>query len=168
MAKGRRHPASSGDEQERVNCFPTTSHRRTAVVRGQGFTLCSRAAQVWPAWSKRAFSSKEQKCTHISSRRREPTGWTQGRGAILCTNITVSLLHPSGHPRLRSASSLAPPAQLKTSCTWTHPSRAPGVTRTPSHMALLIQSQERVNLAVDQMTFLVQSADAGDVKNDAM
>ena len=34
--------------------------------------------------------------------------------------------------------------------------------------SLLIQIQEKVNLAVDQMTILVQSADAGDVKNDAM
>lgn len=168
MAKGRRHPASSGDEQERVNCFPTTSCRRTAVVRGQGFTLCSRASQVWPAWSKRAFSSKEQKCTHISSRRREPTGWTQGRGAILCSNISFPSASLGSPWALRSAPSLAPPVQLKTSCTWTHPSRAPGVTRTPSHTALLIQIQERVNLAVDQMTFLVQSAGAGDVKNDAM
>ena len=107
MDTGRMHHASFGDRQERVNCFPTTSCRRTAVVMGQAFTLCSRASQVWRSRSKRAFSSKEQKCTHISSRRREPTGWIQGRGAqylpertILCGNITVSLLYPSGRPGL--------------------------------------------------------------------
>ena len=121
--------------------------------------------------------AKEQKCTHISSRRRESTGWIQGR---------VPSIYQKG-PFSAATSQLPfciPPAALVSEvCTFSHSSHSAenflhldtsqqSPTPTPSHMAafwsLLIQIQEKVNLAVDQMAIPVQSADAGDVKNDIM
>lgn len=144
-----RHPASSGTNRERGELFSDNIMSENRSGQGTALTLCSRKA---------LRSGQHGQREPLVAKSRNAPILVQGEGSPLAgprveaPSSAATSVFPSaslGSPwALRSAPSLASSCSAETSCTWTHPSRAPGLTRTPSHMALLIQIQERVNLAV--------------------